>query len=131
MITVPTGFSSGSGPADPVTAIATSTSSNVLAPCAMARAASAVTTSVTSANPSSLCFNSESYATSPPLTTADEPGSSVSRALTMPPVIDSAVPIVYPRSESSLQENPLDGLVIRSEDGVPQTGNAPPPPSAR
>ena len=42
---------------------------------------------------SNRCFNSESYATSPP-TTADEPGRSVSRALTMPPVIDSAVPTV-------------------------------------
>jgi len=51
--------------------------------------------------PSTACFTSSAYETTPPLTTADEPGIRVSAADTNPPVQDSAQPSVSPLSRAS------------------------------
>src|SRR5690606_25772688 len=83
--TVPTGFSADPppGPAIPVTETATSAPSARLAPTAISLAVSSLTApcaaSVDSRTPSSACFDSFEYVTSPPRKYADEPATSVIR----------------------------------------------------
>src|SRR6185503_17184058 len=102
--TSPTGFSSvpPSGPATPVTATPTSTASRSLTPVAIASATSAETAPCASiraaGTPSSAVLTSFPYATIAPAKTSLEPGTSVRRAATSPPVHDSAVASRSPRA---------------------------------
>ncbi len=107
MYTSPTGFSAvpPPGPAMPVTETATSAPSRARAPAAIAAAVSAETAPCrrnrSAGTPSSRCFTSSEYATIPPTKTSLDPGTDVSREPIIPPVIDSAVASVNPRSRQS------------------------------
>src|SRR5207342_96912 len=96
--TRPTGLSSvpPPGPATPVTAIPTSTPSRDRIPSAIAAATSAETAPCSainsSATPSWPTLTSSAYAITEPAKTSLDPGTSVRRAATSPPVHDSAVP---------------------------------------
>src|SRR5436190_2513863 len=102
--TRPTGFSAlpPPGPAIPVAEIPTSALSRSRMPCAIASAASAETApwsrSTAGETPSSRVLISSEYAITPPTKASLEPGTDVSIAPTRPPVQDSAVASLKPRS---------------------------------
>src|SRR5690625_908666 len=84
----------------------TSASNSPRAPSAIAAAVSDETAPYrrrrSSPTPSVRAFTSVAYATSPPRTAADEPGTSVNAAHSSPPVSDSAVATVCPAMTSAL-----------------------------
>ena len=91
---------------------ATSAPSRAARPAAIAAAVSAETApcsrSTSSGTPSAAAFTSFAYETMPPTKTSLEPGTEVSRAATSPPVHDSAVASVRPRSRHSVEHDLLD-----------------------
>ena len=103
---VPTGCSCGSGPAEPVRPRATSAPSTERAPSAIATPTGSLTTPwaaiMSAGTPSSDSFTSVAYATIEPRNVRLEPGTDVIRPATRPPVADSAMPSVQPRSSSAL-----------------------------
>src|SRR5690606_14074116 len=110
--TVPAGCSIGSGPAEPVTAIATSTARRDRAPRAISTATRSLTTPWETSTPSRSRFRSSTYATIPPRKYFEAPGSAVRRAATRPAVMDSALPIVQPFSSSRAKRT--DSIVSES-----------------
>ena len=105
--TRPTGFSSlpPPGPAIPVIPTPTSAPSATRAPEASASATSDETAPNDAISPGSTpakaTFAAFEYTTSPPSITSEDPGSSVSRPASSPPVHDSATAIVSPADDSS------------------------------
>ena len=120
--TSPTGFAAlpPPGPATPVTAIPTSVPSRSRTPAAIAAATSADTAPCADedvlGHPSSAIFTSFAYATMPPRTTSLDPGTSVSRAATIPPVQDSAVASVKPARAAELEHDLRDRPLVLAEE---------------
>ena len=83
----------------------------------MAAAVSAETApcsrSISAGTPSSAAFTSFAYETIAAEKTSLEPGTEVSRAATSPPVHDSAVASVSPRSRHSFEHELLDRRLVR------------------